>query len=138
MSNFYQPQVASPFATSWPQMQQPMQPQILQSQQMQQPIQEPPIIVIPVNGEQSAKAYPLERGRTIFLMDFNNKRFWIRSIKPNGLEEVCDGYSFISDADAAEMQRVQLQKQQEAQAQATYVNRTEFDELKKIVEDLMK
>lgn len=73
MSNFYQPQVASPFAASWPQMQQPMQPQILQSQQMQQPIQEPPIIVIPVNGEQSAKAYPLERGRTIFLMDFNNK-----------------------------------------------------------------
>lgn len=109
----------------------------------QQPImQEPPIIVIPVNGEQAAKTYPIEKGRTVLLMDFENHRFYIKSIKPNGLESSCDGYSFLSDAEA-NMQRNQTQQTQQTvqlsdDFQNRFVSREEFEVLKKSIEDLIK
>lgn len=109
----------------------------------QQPImQEPPIIVIPVNGEQAAKTYPIEKGRTILLMDFENHRFYIKSIKPNGLESSCDGYSFLSDTEA-NMQRNQTQQAQQTiqlsdDFQNRFVSREEFEVLKKSIEDLIK
>lgn len=109
----------------------------------QQPImQEPPIIVIPINGEQAAKTYPIEKGRTVLLMDFENHRFYIKSIKPNGLESSCDGYSFLSDAEA-NMQRNQNQQTQQTiqlsdDFQNRFVSREEFELLKKSIEDLIK
>lgn len=109
----------------------------------QQPImQEPPIIVIPINGEQAAKTYPIEKGRTVLFMDFENHRFYIKSIKPNGLESSCDGYSFLSDAEA-NMQRNQTQQTQQTiqmsdDFQNRFVSREEFEVLKKSIEDLIK
>lgn len=145
MSNFYNPgpQVSPPFnqLQSWGQnpQQQTIQPNMQPVQQVNPNMQEPPIVVIPVNGEQMAKMYPVERGRTILLMDFTNKRFWIKSIKPNGLEEACDGFSFIGDSDvAAQQTQVQNDKARLQQLQASFVSRSEFDELKKIIDELTK
>lgn len=53
-----------------------------------------------MTGEQAARSYPIEKGRTVLLIDFENHRFWIKSIKPNGLESSCEGHSFISDSEA--------------------------------------
>lgn len=107
-----------------------------------QPImQEPPIIVIPVTGEQAARTYPIEKGRTVLLIDFENHRFWIKSIKPNGLESSCEGHSFISDSEANSRINQQQMAQQPnitEEFQNKFVSREEFDALKKTIEELMK
>lgn len=104
-------------------------------------IQEPPIIVIPVTGEQAARSYPIEKGRTVLLIDFENHRFWIKSIKPNGLESSCEGHSFISDSEAnSRMNQQQMSQQPNVteEFQNKFVSREEFDALKKTIEDFMK
>lgn len=104
-------------------------------------IQEPPIIVIPVTGEQAARSYPIEKGRTVLLIDFENHRFWIKSIKPNGLESSCEGHSFISDSEAnSRMNQQQMSQQPNVteEFQNKFVSRKEFDALKKTIEDIMK
>ena len=109
----------------------PMKPLNNWEQQNQQ-VAEPPIIVIPVNGEQAARNYPVQRGRTIFLIDFNTRKFWIKSIKPNGLEDSCEGYTFISDT---QPQQPQIQNQIDFN---NFVTREEFNALKTSLEELMK
>lgn len=104
-------------------------------------VQEPPIIVIPVTGEQAARSYPIEKGRTVLLIDFENHRFWIKSIKPNGLESSCEGHSFISDSEAnSRMNQQQMTPQLNVteEFQNKFVSREEFDALKKTIEDFMK
>lgn len=104
-------------------------------------VQEPPIIVIPVTGEQAARSYPIEKGRTVLLIDFENHRFWIKSIKPNGLESSCEGHSFISDSEAnSRMNQQQMTPQMNVteEFQNKFVSREEFDALKKTIEDFMK
>lgn len=142
MNNFYntdmQPATMYNNQSSWGQMPTNI-PSINRTSPM---IQEPPILVIPVNGEQMAKMYPIERGRTVLLMDFTNKHFWIKSVKSNGLEEICDGYTFVSDADVSNLQLQQKQANDERdrlqQLQTNFVSRSEFEEVKKILDELTK
>lgn len=100
--------------------------------------QEPPIIVIPVTGEQAARNYPIEKGRTVLLLDFQNHRFWIKSIKPNGLESSCDGYTFLGDAEANAQNQQNQQMQLTEEFQNRFVSREEFELLKKSIDELIK
>lgn len=125
-NQYYNPIAPMQPVNNWEQ--QPMQMMQPQNQQ----VAEPPIIVIPVNGEQAARNYPVQRGRTIFLIDFNTRKFWIKSIKPNGLEDSCEGYTFTSDA---QPQQPQIQNQIDFN---NFVTRDEFNMLKTSLEELMK
>lgn len=94
-----------------------------------------------MTGEQAARSYPIEKGRTVLLIDFENHRFWIKSIKPNGLESSCEGHSFISDSEAnSRMNQQQMSQQPNVteEFQNKFVSREEFDALKKTIEDIMK
>lgn len=106
--------------------------------QQQTYAQEPPIIVVPVTGEQAARTYPIEKGRTILLLDFQNHRFWIKSIKPNGLESLCEGYTFIGDAEANAQNQQNQQMQLTEEFQNRFVSREEFELLKKSIDELIK
>lgn len=61
-------------------------------QQYQQPSNS--VIVVPVQGEQGANIYPVAAGNTVFLFDFNQKKFWIKATDINGLPARFDAYEF--------------------------------------------
>ncbi len=52
------------------------------------------VIVVPVQGEQGANIYPVAAGNTVFLFDFNQKKFWIKATDINGLPARFDAYEF--------------------------------------------
>lgn len=62
--------------------------------QYQQPNTNNSVIVVPVQGEQGANIYPVAAGNTVFLFDFNQKKFWIKETNINGLPARFDAYDF--------------------------------------------
>ena len=81
-----------------------------------------------VQGEAGAKAYPIAPGSTVLLMDSESSVFYIKSSDATGIpqplrafdytERIREGSTSVSDVD--------------------YVTRKEFDELKKMIDDLTK
>lgn len=65
-----------------------------QQPQYQQPSTSNSVIVVPVQGEQGANIYPVAAGNTVFLFDFNQKKFWIKETNINGLPARFDAYDF--------------------------------------------
>lgn len=74
------------------------------------------VVVVPVQGEQGASMYPVAAGNTVLLMDFNLKKFWIKSTDINGLPAKFAAFEF---------------KEVNPQGANNFVPRNEFDEWKK-------
>ena len=88
---------------------------------------------MPVQGEQGANMYPVAAGNTVFLFDFNMKRFWIKATDINGLPAKFAAFDFT------EVVKPIMQGDN-----GNFVSRGEFDvwkkdtdaQLKKIIENL--
>lgn len=83
------------------------------------------VIVVPVQGESGASMYPVAAGNTVLLIDFNLKKFWLKSTDPNGLPARFAAFEFSEVVKPAE--------QSDTNA---FVSRSEFDALKKSIEQL--
>ena len=82
-----------------------------------------------VQGESGARAYSVAPGNTILLMDSEDSVFYIKSTDSSGIPQplrICD-YTERVTAPATE-----------ETPNANYVSREEFDELKKLIDDLTK
>lgn len=96
-----------------------------QQPQYQQPNTNNSVIVVPVQGEQGANIYPVAAGNTVFLFDFNQKKFWIKETNINGLPARFDAYDFKEVA-------------KPAQASDNLVSRNEFEQFKSEILDSIK
>lgn len=78
-----------------------------------------------VNGVEGAESYPVASGNTVMLIDFNSKKFWLKSTDANGFPQQMRSFDFT-------------EKIQNGVEKADYVTRKEFEELKQLLEDLTK
>lgn len=92
-------------------------------QQYQQPSNN--VIVVTVQGEQGASMYPVAAGNTVLLIDFNLKRFWLKATDINGLPARFAAFDFT------EVVKPAVQGDT-----GNFVSRSEFDELKKAIDQL--
>lgn len=76
-----------------------------------------------VNGVEGAEAYPVAAGSTVLLIDFNSKKFWLKSTDASGFPQPLRSFDFV-------------EKIQNGVEKADYVTRKEFEELKQLLEDL--
>ena len=86
----------------------------------------------PVNNWEQQPMQMMQPQNQQVAEDFNTRKFWIKSIKPNGLEDSCEGYTFTSDT---QPQQPQIQNQIDFN---NFVTRDEFNALKTSLEELMK
>lgn len=84
------------------------------------------VIVVPVQGEQGAGVYPVAAGNTVFLFDFNQKKFWIKSTDINCLPSRFDAYTFEEEVKPLN------------QPNANFVPRNEFDAWKQSTDNTLK
>lgn len=91
-----------------------------QQYQQYQPYQQASnnVIVVPVQGESGASMYPVAAGNTVLLMDFNLKKFWIKSTDINGLPAKFAAFDFKEAVKPM------------PQGENSFVPRSEFDEWK--------
>lgn len=92
-------------------------------QQYQQPSNN--VIVVTVQGEQGASMYPVAAGNTVLLIDFNLKRFWLKATDINGLPARFAAFDFT-----------EVVKPTTQGDTGNFVSRSEFDELKKAIDQL--
>lgn len=62
----------------------------------QQPSNANSMMVIPVQGENTVNMYPVALGTTIFFIDFNAGKFWIKS-NENGIPSQPRSFTFKED-----------------------------------------
>lgn len=86
--------------------------------------------VVMVSGESGANNYPVAAGNTVLLMDFEEKKFWLKSTDVNGFPQPLRSFSFTETS-----QKIQNGTEKE---ETQYVTKKEFDEMKKLLEDLTK
>lgn len=109
--------------------------QLRQQQMMQQPVMPapapPPLTsngIIWVQGEAGAKAYPIEPGTSLMLMDSEEDVFYIKTRDPNGKPQPLQVFDYRERTSAHRVQ----------QATQDYVPRSEFNALAAQVAALMK
>ena len=108
--------------------------------QVQQTISNTPITanqntansIIWVQGEAGAKAYPVAPGNSVLLMDSESECFYIKSTDSSGIPMPLRVFSYN------EIVQTQPTQHQQSQAGDTeqYVTKSEFDELKKVIEEM--
>jgi hypothetical protein len=86
--------------------------------------------VIVNGGEASVNAYPVAAGTTVILIDFNVKKFWIKSTDVNSMPQPVRTFNFDEVFSAVPVT-----------AQATpdtseFVTKSEIAEIRKMLEDL--
>lgn len=84
------------------------------------------VLVVPVNGREGVDSYPVAMGMTVLLMDYANKKFWLKSndgLSPKIVEHIfsIEGESNNKEDKAPE-----------------FVTKKEFLSLKKTVESMNK
>jgi len=77
------------------------------------------VIVVTVQGESGASMYPVAAGSTVLLIDFNIKKFWIKTTDINGMPAKFAAFEFKEEIKAP------------PQVTENFVSRNEFDEWKK-------
>lgn len=93
-----------------------------------QPVPEPPqIIVVSVSSAEEAERFPVAPGRTIFLIDYTGRQFWLKRKDEMGLMSTFIHHTFVADSDTPQTSET-----------ADYITRSEFEALKKAVDDLLK
>lgn len=90
------------------------------------PNRETSMIAQVVSGPEAAINYPvIGSNSTVFLIDFNSGTFWIKSTYDNGIPKQIRTFSFK-----------ELIPQNQNNESSNTVSREEFNELKKLLEDL--
>ena len=95
-----------------------------QFMQYQQPQQNNTVTVVTVQGEAGARIYPVAAGNTVFLVDFDAHKFWLKSTDLNGMPSRFATFNFTEEI-------VQ-------QNQGDVVTRNEFNDLKKSIDAQFK
>lgn len=52
------------------------------------------VMVVFVEGEAGARAYPVAAGNTVMLMDFNSNKFWLKSTDTTGMPQQLRTFEF--------------------------------------------
>lgn len=82
--------------------------------------------IIWVANEQEASAFPVSTGGSVLMMDRNTNRFYIKTVTQNGVLLPMEVYEFNP-----------IKKETPQQTDTSnYVTKDEFNELKKMLEDL--
>lgn len=95
------------------------------------PVNSPPsqtsqsISVVPVQGLDAAKSYPVGAGNTVVLMDYSNGKFWVKSTGMDGLTQSMTAYLFYPESE-------------EKAERPIYATKEEFEALKKQFEEFIK
>ena len=84
-----------------------------------------------VQGEAGAKAYPVAPGNSMLLMDSENECFYIKSTDASGIPMPLRVFTYN---EIVQTQQVQTPSPEDNTEQ--YVTKSEFDELKKIIEEM--
>ena len=117
-----------------PQYQQAPLPQTYQQPQAQPLRIEPQIIAVSVSSAEEAEKFPLAPGRTVFLIDYANRQFWLKRRDETGLMLTFLHHTFTSDEDVKQTQQASPVQQDVT----NLVTREEFEQLKNAVEELLK
>lgn len=91
-----------------------------------QPQPESQILAVSVNSAEEAERFPVAPGRTIFLIDYTNRQFWLKRKDEMGLISTFIHHTFKADSDTTE------------DTPCDTVTRQEFDEVKSTLDELMK
>jgi hypothetical protein len=86
--------------------------------------------IIWVQGEAGAKAYPVAPGNSVLLMDSEKECFYIKSTDASGVPMPLRAFSYT--------EIVQTQPSYKQEPDIQYVTKAEFDELKRMFEDLSR
>ena len=95
-------------------------------QQFQQP-QQPnnSVSVVTVQGEAGARIYPVAAGNTVLLIDFDSKKFWLKSTDLNGMPSRFAAFNFTEEI-------------KPANDTDNFISRNEFNELKQSIDNQFK
>lgn len=82
-----------------------------------------------VQGEAGAKAFAVAPGNTAWLMDSESQTFYIKSVDAMGVPQPLRSFEYNEKTHPVTMTN---------EPSADYVTRSEFEELKKLIDDLVK
>lgn len=88
------------------------------------------IVTALVANEVDAQSYPVGAGNTVLLIDFNQNRFWLKSTAANGVPMPMRSFAF--EEKTVEPAKATVEPAND------YVTKADFDELKKMIGDLLK
>lgn len=93
-------------------------------QQFQQPPQQQnnSVSVVTVQGEAGARIYPVAAGNTVLLIDFDSKKFWLKSTDLNGMPSRFAAFNFTEEI-------------KPANDTDNFISRNEFNELKQSIDN---
>ena len=95
-------------------------------QQFQQPQQQNnSVSVVTVQGEAGARIYPVAAGNTVLLIDFDSKKFWLKSTDLNGMPSRFAAFNFTEEI-------------KQADNTDNFISRNEFNELKQSIDNQFK
>lgn len=95
-------------------------------QQFQQPQQQNnSVSVVTVQGEAGARIYPVAAGNTVLLIDFDSKKFWLKSTDLNGMPSRFATFNFTEEI-------------KQADNTDNFISRNEFNELKQSIDNQFK
>ena len=99
------------------------QMQMFSNGQNAQQVNDNSMMVVFVQGESGANAYPVASGNTVLLMDFESGKFWIKS-NVNGIPQRLRSFSFSEEI--------------QGQTQTQSTNAVSRDEFNKLAENVSK
>jgi len=82
-----------------------------------------------IQDENEVRSYPVAAGTSVFLMCLPQGKFWIKSTNTSGIPEPVRAFSFSE---------IIPETTPKVSDNSNYVTKKEFDELKKLIEDLVK
>ena len=103
-----------------------MQMQPVNPMQIPQQPQAPSSSIVWVQGEQAAKSYMVSAGNSVLLMDSDANKFYIKTADSSGMPQPLRSFEY------KELQVGQIPQQQTED----YVKRSEFDQLKALVDEM--
>lgn len=121
----------------YPQSYQPMQANSYMMQPQYQPQSNSGLIW--VQGENAAKAYPVQPGTSQLLMDSESECFYIKTTDASGMPLPLRTFTYreVINTPKNNMQSMSAQQNTVPQIDTSaFVTRTEFNELKQLLEDL--
>lgn len=123
-------------------------PYVGQNNQMGPRVQPNNIPVYPMQAKEGAEQYPIPNGTTALFMNYNGRKFWLKTQHQNGLSYDLQEMIFFTPEELVQFQNQirssatqqvqQEQKNAQTESHAEYVKREEFDALKKAFEEFIK
>lgn len=99
--------------------------QFFQQFQQQPQQQNNSVAVVTVQGEAGARIYPVAAGNTVLLIDFDSKKFWLKSTDLNGMPSRFAAFNFTEEI-------------KQANDTDNFISRNEFNELKQSIDNQFK